>query len=64
MTIDLELNNPDKTTIWAAKGITASETYSVVSGDTQATRSNKQEALEILSRLIAETSLNRLLDDF
>lgn len=64
MTIDLVLNDPDQATIWAAKGITASETYSVVSGDTQATRSNKQEALEILSRLIAETSFNRLLDDF
>lgn len=64
MTIDLVLNDSDQTTFWSAKGISASETYSVVSGDAQATRQNKQVALETLARLIAETSFNRLLDDF
>jgi outer membrane lipopolysaccharide assembly protein LptE/RlpB len=64
MTIDLVLNDPDQATIRAAKGISVNETYAVVSGDTQATRRNKQEALETLSQLIAETSFNRLFSDF
>lgn len=64
MSIDLTLINSDGQRIWFAKGITRSDTYSVVSGDKETTERNKRNALKDLAERIAETSFYRLTDDF
>ena len=64
LTIDLILKDPNLATIWSAKEVSVNDTYLVVSGDAQATRLNKQETIAFLSKQIAETSFNRLLEDF
>jgi len=64
MTIDLMLKSSGSEQIWFAKGITDSDTYTVYSGDKEATEQNKRNALKDLARRIAEISFNRLSDDF
>ena len=64
MTIDLTLTSSDSERIWFAKGITRSDTYTVVSGDPKATERNKRNALKDLAGRIAEISFYRLTDDF
>ncbi len=64
MTIDLTLKSSGSERIWFAKGITSSDTYTVVSGDKEATERNKRDKLQDLARRIAEMSFNRLADDF
>ena len=64
MTIDLTLKSSGSERIWFAKGITASDTYAVASGDKEDTERNKRDALQDLARRLAEISFNRLSDDF
>jgi hypothetical protein len=64
MTIDLTLKSSGSERIWFAKGITASDTYAVTSGDKEDTERNKRDALQDLARRLAEISFNRLSDDF
>ena len=64
VTVDLTMKSSGRERIWFAKGITTSDTYSVVSGDKEATAGNKQVVLQDLARRIAEISFNRLTDDF
>jgi hypothetical protein len=64
MTIDLTLKSSGSERIWFAKGITASDTYAVTSGDKEGTERNKRDALQDLARRLAEISFNRLSDDF
>ncbi len=64
MTIDLTLKSTGSGQIWFAKGITNSDTYTVISGDKEATERNKRDTLQDLARRIAEISFNRLADDF
>ena len=64
MTIDLALKRTDSEERWYAKGITSSGTYSVISGDKEASEQNKREVLSDLAEILAENSFNRLTDDF
>jgi len=64
MTIDLALKSVDSERLWYAKGITSNDTYTVISGDKEASEQNKRDALRELSEIIAENSFNRLADDF
>ena len=64
MTIDLTLKSSGSQGLWYAKGITASDTYTVVSGDKEDTERNKRDELQDLARRLAEISFNRLSDDF
>ncbi len=64
MTIDLKLNTSGNERVWFAKGITSSDTYTVVSGDKETTERNKRKALKDLAERIAEISFYRLTDDF
>jgi hypothetical protein len=49
--------------IWALKGINANETYKV-NADKTLTDQNKEAAIQILSKRLAEKIYNRLTDDF
>ena len=64
MTIDLTLKSSGNERIWFAKGITTSDTYTVISGDKEGTEQNKRRVLRDLARRIAEISFHRLSDDF
>jgi len=64
MTIDLALKTSGNERIWFAKGITMSDTYTVVSGDKEVNERNKRNALKDLAGRIAEISFYRLTDDF
>ncbi len=64
MSIDLTLKTTNGQRIWFAKGITRSDTYTVVSGDKETTERNKRNALKDIARRIAEISFYRLTDDF
>jgi hypothetical protein len=61
--VDLKLADRDGREIWAAKGLSDNEAYSVVD-DKNVTERNKRVAIAIASRRIAERALNRLTDDF
>lgn len=65
VTVSVSLNLSDKNgkVIWAAKGLSDYQAYSV-SDDKNLTESNKREAIDLASRRIAERALNRLTDDF
>ena len=64
LTIDLTLKSTGSERIWFAKGITTSDTYTVVSGDKEASEQNKRDILQDLAGRIAEISFHRLADDF
>jgi len=64
MTIDLALKSTASGQIWFARGITSSDTYTVVSGDKEASERNKRDVLQDLAGRIAEVSFHRLSDDF
>ena len=64
MTMDLTLKTSGSERLWFAKGITSSDTYTVVSGDKEASEQNKRAVLEKLAQRIAENSFHRLADDF
>jgi len=64
MTMDLTLKTSGSERLWFAKGITSSDTYTVISGDKEASEQNKRTVLEKLAQRIAENSFHRLADDF
>ena len=64
ITVDVNLKDATGKTMRLATGVTANETYAVVSGDKQATEKNKQDAILSLSKQIAEAVFHRLTEDF
>jgi len=62
--IDLKLTDSDNNIIWSANGISANETYSVVSDNKIATEYNRREAISLISEKIAENVYYRLADMF
>jgi outer membrane lipopolysaccharide assembly protein LptE/RlpB len=64
ITVDVKLKNAAGETIRSAAGVSADETYVVVSGDKQATDQNKQNAILSLSKQLAEAVFHRLTEDF
>jgi len=62
--IDFKLTDPDGNIIWSADGISANETYSVVSENKIATEHNRHEAISSISEKIAENVYYRISDMF
>ncbi len=62
--IDLKLTDSDNNIIWSANGISANETYNVVSDNKIATEHNRREAILSISEKIAENVYYRMGDMF
>jgi len=60
LSMSLKLVDQKGKIIWAAYGINANQAYNVTSDQTQ----NKKNAIQILSKRLAEKVYNRLTDDF
>lgn len=63
VTVDLKLVDQDGQTMWVAPGISANEEYTV-SSDKQTTEQNRRDAIEELSKRLAENVYSRLASDF
>jgi len=63
ITADIKLTARDGRVIWSAKGISEDQTY-IVEEDKQATEENKNDAIEYVSKRLAEYIIRRMTDDF
>jgi outer membrane lipopolysaccharide assembly protein LptE/RlpB len=63
VSIDLKMTKSDGNTTWAAKDISDNEAY-LVSSNTEITDANRENAIRILSKRMAERVVNRFSDDF
>jgi outer membrane lipopolysaccharide assembly protein LptE/RlpB len=63
VTVDLKLTKKDGSIVWAAKGLSDFEEY-LVDTDTEQTDANRRNAIRVLSKRIAERTVNRFSDDF
>jgi hypothetical protein len=63
VTVDLKLTKKDGRIVWAAKGLSDFEEY-LVDKDTEQTDANRRNAIRVLSKRIAERTVNRFSDDF
>ena len=64
LTADSKLTTTDNRTIWSAKRVAATNTYTVVVGNNEATEDNKRQALAQAANKLAERLYNRLVEDF
>ena len=62
--IALKLVDQKGQTIWAVNGINANQSYNISNTDQTLTDQNKNNAIKILSKRLAEKVYNRLTDDF
>jgi len=62
--VDLKLTDQNSKIVWSGNGIAASEAYPVADLSKELTEKNKREALEKLSKRLAEVINNRLSSDF
>jgi outer membrane lipopolysaccharide assembly protein LptE/RlpB len=63
VTVDLKLTKKDGRIVWAAKDLSDFEAY-FVDTDTERTDANRRDAIRVLSKRIAERTVNRFSDDF
>jgi hypothetical protein len=63
VSVDLKLTKKDGTIVWAAKDLSDFEEY-LVDADTEQTDANRGNAIRVLSKRIAERTVNRFSDDF
>ena len=63
VTVDLKLTQKDGSIVWTAKGLSDFEAY-LVDTDTERTDANRRNAIRVLSKRIAERTVNRFSDDF
>lgn len=63
ITADIKLTTNDGRVIWSANGISQNQTY-VVEQDKQATEENKSDAIEYVSKRLAEYVIRSMADDF
>jgi outer membrane lipopolysaccharide assembly protein LptE/RlpB len=63
VTVDLKLIQKDGSIVWSAKGLSDFEEY-IVDTDTERTDTNRRNAIRVLSKRIAERTVNRFSDDF
>ena len=61
--VDLQLTDKSGEVIWSAKNVSEKEAYQVLS-DKQSTERNKRDAIETLSKRLAENIFNRLTAGF
>ena len=63
VSVDLELTKKDGSIVWTAKGLSDFEEY-IVDRDPEQTDANRRNAIKVLSKRIAERTVNRFSDDF
>jgi len=63
VTVDLKLTRKDGHIVWSARGLSDFEAY-LVDADNQLTDANRRDAIRVLSKRIAENTVNRFSDDF
>jgi outer membrane lipopolysaccharide assembly protein LptE/RlpB len=63
VSVDLKLTQKGGDIVWAAKGLSDFEEY-LVDTDTERTDANRRTAIRVLSKRIAERTVNRFSDDF
>ena len=63
VTVDLKLTKKDGSIVWAAKGLSDFEAYRVDT-DKERTDANRRNAIRMVSKRIAEKTVNRFSDDF
>jgi outer membrane lipopolysaccharide assembly protein LptE/RlpB len=63
VTVDLKLTKKGGSIVWAAKGLSDFEAY-LVDADTERTDANRRNAIRVLSKRLAERTVNRFSDDF
>ena len=63
VSVDLKLTKKDGRVVWAAGGLSDFEAY-LVDKDTERTDANRRNAIKVLSKRIAERTVNRFSDDF
>ena len=63
ITADIKLTAKDGRVIWTAKGISEDQTF-IVESDKQATEENKNDAIEYVSKRLAEFVIRRMTDNF
>jgi len=63
ITVDVKLTARDGRVIWSAKDVSEDQTY-IVEEDKQATDENKNDAIEYVSKRLAEYVIRRMTDDF
>jgi len=64
LTVDSKLTTADGRTVWSAKRVAATNTYTVVLGNNEATEDNKRQAFARAANKVAEILYNRLVEDF
>jgi outer membrane lipopolysaccharide assembly protein LptE/RlpB len=64
LTVDAKLTASDNRTIWSAQRVAATDTYTVVQNNNEATEDNKRQALARAAIELAEILYNRLVEDF
>jgi outer membrane lipopolysaccharide assembly protein LptE/RlpB len=63
-TLNLRLESADGRILWSSGDIVERQAYTVVSGNKTATDQNKAEAIDEVSKKLAESAFNRLTDNF
>ena len=63
VTVDLKLTQKDGSVVWVARNLSDFEAY-LVDIDQQQTDANRRNAIRVLSKRIAERTVNRFSDDF
>jgi hypothetical protein len=63
VSVDLKLTKKDGSIVWAAKDLSDFEAYRVDT-DTERTDANRRDAIRVLSKRLAERTVNRFSDDF
>jgi outer membrane lipopolysaccharide assembly protein LptE/RlpB len=63
VSIDLKLTRKNGGTVWAARGLSDFEAY-LVDSNPEITDANRRNAIMVLSKRIAERTVNRFNDDF
>jgi len=63
VSVDLKLTKKDGSIVWAAKDLSDFEEYRVDT-DTEKADANRRNAIRVLSKRIAERTVNRFSDDF
>lgn len=61
--VDIQLVDPAGNVIWSAKNLTGSEAYTV-NANKRSTETNREEAIEVISKRMAELIINRMTEDF
>ena len=63
VSVDLKLTHKDGNVVWTASDLSDFEAY-LVDTDKEQTDSNRRDAIRVLSKRIAESTVNRFSDDF